>query len=99
MALEETGLSLQQVLSEAIEGEYGEAKGYDTYSLTEFLKRMGFTDLKFWAHNDGRKFAKELQAAGVLEAMPDDIKAVSQALVRSIEPWDSPPGLISCKSP
>ena len=99
VGLEETGLSLEQVLSEAVEGEYGEARGYDAYTLAEFLEGMGFTDLKFWAHNDGRKFAEELQAAGVLAAMPDDIRAVSRALVRSISPWSAPPGLISCKSP
>jgi len=97
--LEETGLSLEHVLSEAVEGEYGEARGYDAYALAEFFQKAGFTDLKFWAHNDGRRFAEELQAAGVLAAMPDDIRAVSRALVRSIPPWRAPPGLMSCKSP
>jgi ubiquinone/menaquinone biosynthesis C-methylase UbiE len=97
--LEETGLSLEQVLSEAVEGEYGEARGYDAYTLADFFEGAGFTDLRFWTHNEGRKFAEELQAAGVLTAMPDDIRAVSRALVRSIPPRSAPPGLISCKSP
>jgi len=99
VALEETGLSLEQVLSEVIDGEYGEARGYDAYTLAEFFEKMGFTDLKFWAHNDGRTFAEELKEAGVLKDMPNDIRAVSQALVRSINPWSEPPGLLSCKSP
>jgi ubiquinone/menaquinone biosynthesis C-methylase UbiE len=99
MTLEEAGLSLEQVLSEAIEGEYGEAQGYDPYTLRDFLEKMGFTDLKFWTHNDGFKFAKVLQAAGVLADMPDDIRAVSRALVESIHPLSTPTTLVSCKSP
>ena len=99
VALEEAGVSLEEVLKEAVEGEYGEARGYDAYTLAGFFEKMGFTDLKFWAHNNGRKLAEELQAAGVLTAMPDDIRAVSRALVRSIPPWNAPPGLMSCKSP
>jgi ubiquinone/menaquinone biosynthesis C-methylase UbiE len=99
MTLEETGLSLEQVLSEAVEGEYGEAPGYDAYVLKDFLEKMGFTDLKFWTHNDGGRFAEELQAAGVLADMPDDIRAVSRALVRSIHPLSTPTTMVSCKSP
>jgi hypothetical protein len=99
ISLKETGLSLEQVLSEVVEGDYGEARGYDAYTLAEFFEKMGFTDLKFWSHNDGRKFAEELQRAGVLADMPDDIRAVWRALVRSIHPSSYPGGLISCKSP
>ena len=97
--LDDTGLSLEQVLGEAVDGEFGEARGYDAYTLAAFFDKAGFTDLEFWAHNKGRKFVEELQAAGVLAAMHDDIRAVSRALVRSIPPWSAPPGLISCKSP
>ena len=99
MALEETGLSLEQVLSEAVESEYGEASGYDAYVLKNFLEKMGFTDLKFWLHNDGRTFAEVLQRAGVLAEMPDDIRAVSRALVESIGALSIPTMLVSCKSP
>lgn len=99
IALEETGLSLEQVLNEAVEGEYGEAVGYDAYTLKGFLENMGFTDLKFWTRNDGKKFAKELQAVGALAHMPDNIKAVSRALVRSIYPLSTPTTLVSCESP
>jgi len=99
IALEKAGLFLEQVLSEAVKGEYGEARGYDAYVLKNFLEKMGFTDLKFWTHNDGRKFAEELQVAGVLAAIPDDIRAVSRALVRSIHPLSTPTTLVSCRSP
>ena len=73
--------------------------GPRAYTLADFLEKAGFTDLKFWTHNNGRKFAEELQAAGVLAAMPDDTSAVWRALVRSIHPLSSPTTLVSCKSP
>ncbi len=99
VGLEKTGLSLEQILSEAVEGEYGEARGYDASTLKDFLQKMGFTDLKFWTHNSGKKFAEELQAVGVLADMPDDITAVSRALVRSLSPLTTPTTLVSCKTP
>jgi len=97
--LQETGLLPEQALSEAVEGEYGEARGYDAYTLADLFEEAGFADLRFWTYNNGRGFAEELQAAGVLTAMPDDIRAVSRALVRSIPSRNAPPGLISCRSP
>ncbi|MCW4038030.1 MAG: class I SAM-dependent methyltransferase [Candidatus Bathyarchaeota archaeon] len=99
ITLEEAGLSLEQVLNEAVEGEYGESVGYDAYTLKDFLENMGFTDLKYWTRNDGTTFAKELQAVGALAHMPDSIKAVSRALVRSIYPLSTPTTLVSCESP
>lgn len=102
VGLKETGLSLEQVLSEAVEGEYGEARGYDAYTLKDFLETLGFTDLEFWTYISGVAFAEELQAAGVLEAMPDNIRAISRAMVRAIPSSPTPTTQvcrISCKSP
>jgi len=99
ISLEEAGVSIEQALSEADEGEYGEARGYSASTLSDFLEEMGFTELKSWIHNDGEKFAEVLQRTGVLAEMPDDIRAVSRALVESLYPWSTPTGLVSCKSP
>jgi len=104
VGLEDAELSLEQVLSETVGGEYGEAKGYDVYTLKDFLEKMGFTDLMFWPNYYPRKSAEELLKAGVLEDMPDDIRAVCRALARSTNPRRMPitgegMSLVSCKSP
>jgi SAM-dependent methyltransferase len=103
---EESGLLFEQVLSEAVKGEYTEARGYDGYFLKDFLEKMGFTDLKFWPNYFPQKFAEELLKVGVLEDMPDDIRAVCRALARSLCPGRTPitdevacMSLVSCKSP
>lgn len=96
---EEAGVSFEEALSFAAEGEYGEALGYDAYTLRDFIEKMGFTDLKFWARNNGQLFAQELAAAGVLDQMPDDLTAVLRALVRSIPLLATPTTLVSCRSP
>lgn len=96
--LEEAGFTLEQVLDYAVDAEYGEALGYDPYTLRAFLEKMGFTNLKYWTVNDGRIFAEELKASGALSDMPDDIRAVSRALIKSIRPLSTPTTLVSCIS-
>lgn len=97
--LDKTELTLEEVLGYAVDAEYGEARGYDAESLKEFVERMGFGDLKFWARNNGLRFAEQLQTAGILDQMPNDITAVLRALARSVPPLASPTTLVSCVSP
>lgn len=99
VGLEDTELQFGQILEHAVSGEYGEALGYDAYTLTSFVEKMGFTNLQYWARPNGKRFAEELQAAGILSQMPDNISAVLRALVRSIPPLTTPTTLISCISP
>jgi SAM-dependent methyltransferase len=98
-SLDDFGLSLDGVLAEGVSAEYGEAPGYDPYTLRDFVERMGLVDVAFWVHNVGRRFAEELEAAGVLKDMPDDIRAVSRALVKSLGPISTPTAAISCRTP
>lgn len=97
--LEDTELTLNEMLQHAADGDYGEARGYDAFTLRDFVEKMGFVDLQFWARPNGRRFAEELETARVLCQMPDNIPAVLRAMVRSIPPLASPTTLISCVSP
>jgi ubiquinone/menaquinone biosynthesis C-methylase UbiE len=95
----DTGLALEEVLCEVIDARYGEAVGYDPNTLKSLLEDMGFQDLTFWARIGGRAFALALQEAGVLAAMPDDIRSVSRAMVTSVPRLSRPSTLVSCRSP
>ena len=96
--LKEAGFVFERVLDEAVDAEYGEAKGYDAHTLRDFLQAQDFRHLQFWACPNGRQFAQHLQATGVIDAMPDDIQAVSRALVRSVSPLTNPSTLVSCRT-
>jgi len=99
VTLDDAALSVEEVLAEAEEGEYCESRGHDAYTLCGFLEGMGLADLRFWTINDGQQFARELVRAGVARDMPDDLRAVWRALVRSIEPLTTPTVMVSCRAP
>ncbi len=99
ISLESAGLPLERVLPKAVSAEYGEARGYDAFTLNDFLQSQGLAELRYWVIPRGREFVKELLAAGVASQLPDDIQAVSRALVRSVAAQTRPTTLVSCRTP
>lgn len=97
---EKVNIGLDEALAEIVDGEYSEARGYDPVSLKDLLERMGFTDLRFFAKPDGAEFAKSLEKDGLLEKMPDDVRGILRALVRSVPTTETPVwGMVSCMVP
>ncbi|MBA7600310.1 Ubiquinone biosynthesis O-methyltransferase [subsurface metagenome] len=100
MDFEKVDIGLDEALAEIVDGEYSEARGYDPVSLKDLLERMGFTDLRFFAKPDGAEFAKSLEKDGLLEKMPDDVRGILRALVRSVPTIETPVlGMVSCRVP
>jgi hypothetical protein len=97
--LEDTGLALDEVLGEVVDARYGEANGYDPDVLEAFLAAMGFREITPWARIDGAAFARTLTEEGVIYTMPDDIRAVSRALVTSIPRLSRPSTIVTCRAP
>ena len=100
MDFEKVDIGLDEALAEIVDGEYSEARGYDPVSLKDLLERMGFTDLRFFAKPNGAEFAKSLKKYGLLEKMPDDVRGILRALVRSVPTIETPVwGMVSCMVP
>ncbi|TKJ40901.1 hypothetical protein CEE36_09155 [candidate division TA06 bacterium B3_TA06] len=97
---EKVNIGFDEALAEIVDGEYSEARGYDPVSLKDLLERMGFTDLRFFAKPDGAEFAKSLEKDRLLEKMPDDVRGILRALVRSVPTIETPVwGMVSCRVP
>jgi ubiquinone/menaquinone biosynthesis C-methylase UbiE len=98
--LKTSGISLEEALSQSVEATYSEARGYDPVTLSELLTRMGLTRIRFFSEPDGRRFAESLAEQGLLDKMPDDIRGVLRALVKSVPPTERPIStMVSCKTP
>jgi SAM-dependent methyltransferase len=99
ISLESAALPFERLLPKAVSAEYGEARGYDALTLRDFLQSQGLSDLRYWVIPRGKEFVQQLLAARVASEMPDDIRAVSRALVLSVANQSRPTTLVSCKTP
>ena len=68
------------------------------------IQRLGLGDLartlsEPYVSRDRIAFAVALQEPGVPAEMPDDIRAVSRALVTSVPLLSRPSTIVSCRSP
>ncbi|MBN2379383.1 hypothetical protein JXM67_06230 [candidate division WOR-3 bacterium] len=98
--IKEAGISLENALSQVAEAQYSEACGYDPRTLAEFLTRMGFIDIRFFLEPDGKRCAESLGQQGLLDKMPDDVRGVLRALVKSASPTERPIStMVSCRTP
>jgi SAM-dependent methyltransferase len=84
VSFDEAGISWDDALAAVVEPTFSEAKGYDGPSLKKLLESTGFTNIRFFLQPDGAEFARSLENQGLLALMPDNIRAVLRALVKSV---------------
>ena len=97
---DETGISWDDALAAVVESTFSEAKGYDGPSLKKLLESTGFTNIRFFLQPNGAEFARELEKQGLLEKMPDDVRGVLRALVKSVPVTERAIStMVSCQTP
>jgi len=98
--LVDTGIHLNEILTHITEARYSEARGYDRQTLAELLAKSGFTEIRSLILPNGTEFAQSLAKQSLLENMPDDVRGVLRALVKTIPASKLPASTtVSCRTP